>query len=189
MKSKSKVLGVAIALASMSVTAQLTVGGSQMSPARDIIDNTATSAEHTTLISAVEKAGLVRTLKGAGPFTVFAPTNDAFEQLPDGVADGLLEPRNKAQLSKTLTYHVVPGDLDAAALRQRITAGNGAATLQTVEGEALKVTTSGDALVVTDARGQEARVTIPDVRQSNGVVHVVDKVLLTAATKASDGGA
>ena len=129
-------------------------------------------------MAAVKAAGLVDTLKGAGPFTVFAPTNAAFGALPAGTVDGLLKPESKPALTKVLTYHVVPGKLDAAALKQQIAAGGGKAMLKTAAGGTLTATGSGDTIMLTDAAGGMARVTIADVMQSNGVIHVVDKVLL-----------
>jgi uncharacterized surface protein with fasciclin (FAS1) repeats len=154
------------------------VGGAPMYASKDIIDNAVHSRDHTTLVAAVKAAGLVDTLKGAGPFTVFAPTNAAFDALPAGTVDTLLKPENKATLTKVLTYHVVPGRLDSAALAARIQAGGGSATLTTVEGDPLKVWMQGDAVVVTDSKGNNATVTTADVYQKNGVIHVVDKVLM-----------
>lgn len=183
---KSKIaLSVALALASLSAGAQVTVGGASMYPTRDIIDNAVESKDHTTLVAAVKAADLVQTLKGAGPFTVFAPTNEAFAQLPAGTVDSLLQPENKPALSKALTYHVVAGAYDSYALRQKVEAGRGKAMLRTVEGEPLTITARGDGLAVTDTRGATARVTIADVTQSNGVIHVVDKVLMPAGPKAA----
>ncbi|WP_246073919.1 fasciclin domain-containing protein [Hymenobacter jeollabukensis] len=144
------------------------VGGAMMTPDKDIVDNAVNSKDHTTLVAAVKAAGLVETLKGAGPFTVFAPTNAAFEALPAGTVDGLLKPESKAKLTKVLTYHVVPGALKAADL----TDGQ---ELTTVEGEKLKVSVKDGKVMVGGAT-----VTIPDVVSSNGVTHVVDKVLLPA---------
>lgn len=181
---KSKIaLSVALALASLSAAAQVTVGGAAMYSSRDIIDNAVESKDHTTLVAAVKAADLVQTLKGPGPFTVFAPTNEAFAQLPAGTVDTLLQPENKPILTKTLTYHVVSGALDSNALRQKVQAGHGKAMLRTVEGEPLTISERGNGLAVTDARGATAQVTIADVTQSNGVIHVVDKVLMPAAPK------
>jgi len=154
------------------------VGGAEMFADKDIIDNAVNSKDHTTLVAAVKAAGLVETLKGAGPFTVFAPTNAAFDALPAGTVDGLLKPAMKADLSKVLTYHVVPGKLDAAALSAQIQAGGGSATLTTVQGEALTAKAAGNGITLTDAKGNVANVTTADVYQSNGVIHVVDKVLM-----------
>lgn len=154
------------------------VGGAAMYPSRNIIQNAMNSKDHTTLVAAVKAGGLVETLEGAGPFTVFAPTNEAFAALPAGTVDSLLKPENKAQLDKILTYHVVAGRLDAPALEREIKAGGGRAMLKTVEGDALTVSDNGGTLWVTDAKGNAAKVTIPNVYQSNGVILVVDKVLM-----------
>lgn len=154
------------------------VGGAAMYPTKDIIDNAVNSNDHTTLVAAVKAAGLVDTLKGKGPFTVFAPTNEAFAALPAGTVDTLLKPENKAKLISILTYHVVAGKDDSKMLMSLIKAGNGMARLKTVEGETLRVTKVGNDIDVTDENGGVAKVTIADVYQSNGVIHVVDKVLL-----------
>ncbi len=154
------------------------VGGAEMMADRDIIDNASNSADHTTLVAAVQAAGLVDTLKGAGPFTVFAPTNAAFDALPAGTVDGLLKPEMKADLTKVLTYHVVSGKVDAAMLVEQIQAGGGTATLTTVEGGTLTAKADGGVVTITDAQGNVANVTTADVMQSNGVIHVVDKVLM-----------
>jgi len=154
------------------------VGGAEMFADKDIIDNAVNSKDHTTLVAAVKAAGLVDTLKGAGPFTVFAPTNAAFDALPAGTVDKLLKPDMKADLTKILTYHVVPGKLDATALGEQIAAGGGSATLNTVQGEALIAKAAGNGITITDAKGNVATVTTADVYQSNGVIHVVDKVLM-----------
>ena len=154
------------------------VGGQAMFPSKDIVDNAVNSADHTTLVAAVKAAGLVDTLKGQGPFTVFAPTNAAFSALPAGTVDSLLKPENKAGLTKVLTYHVVPGRVDAAALAEQIHAGGGKAMLKTVSGGMLTATMRGNDVVIVDAKGNMAVVTTADVYQSNGVIHVVDKVLL-----------
>ena len=154
------------------------VGGAAMYPSKDIVDNAVNSKDHTTLVAAVKAAGLVDTLKGAGPFTVFAPVNAAFDALPAGTVDTLLKPENKAKLAKVLTFHVVPGRLDSKTLDAQIAAGGGKAVLTTVEGETLTVTGSGQSLMVADNSGDTAHVTIADVYQKNGVILVVDKVLL-----------
>jgi uncharacterized surface protein with fasciclin (FAS1) repeats len=154
------------------------VGGAPMLASKDIIDNAVNSQDHTTLVAAVKAAGLVDTLKGPGPFTVFAPTNTAFDALPKGTVDTLLKPENKADLAKVLTYHVVSGNLDSKALAAQIEAGGGKAMLKTVQGENLTANMDGDKLVLTDAKGGKSTVTIADVRQSNGVIHVVDHVLM-----------
>jgi uncharacterized surface protein with fasciclin (FAS1) repeats len=155
-----------------------TVGGAPMYPSKDIIDNAVNSRDHTTLVAAVKAAGLVETLKGPGPFTVFAPTNTAFAALPAGTVDTLLKPENKPTLTTVLTYHVVPGRIDAAALAQQIKASGGKAMLKTASGGTLTAMMRGGDVVVTDAKGNAAVVTTADVYQSNGVIHVVDKVLL-----------
>ena len=154
------------------------VGGSAMYPTKDIIDNAVNSKDHTTLVAAVKAAGLVDTLKGPGPFTVFAPTNEAFDKLPAGTVDTLLKPDNVDKLKSILTYHVEAGKLNAKMLKQQIKEGGGTATLKTVNGEPLTVMTDGAGLVVKDAKGDVAHVTIADVNQSNGVIHVVDTVML-----------
>jgi uncharacterized surface protein with fasciclin (FAS1) repeats len=154
------------------------VGGAPMYPSKDIIDNAVNSKDHTTLVAAVRAAGLVDTLKGKGPFTVFAPTNEAFAKLPAGTVDGLLKPENKATLTKVLTYHVVPGRMDAHALAKKIKEGNGTASLTTASGGTLWAMMQGDKIVVKDEKGDMSTVTIGDVYQSNGVIHVVDTVLL-----------
>ncbi len=182
MKSKIAAIGLALALVMPAAVAyaQVMVGGAPMYATKDIIDNAVNSKDHTTLVAAVKAAGLVPTLKGTGPFTVFAPTNDAFAALPAGTVDTLLKPENKAALVKILTFHVVPGKLNAAALKKQIADGGGKAALKTVEGETLIVTAKGDVLMVTDQKGSTATVIITDVTQSNGVILVVDKVLLPA---------
>lgn len=165
--------------AAMASGGNPTVGGAPMDANKDIVDNAVNSKDHTTLVAAVKAAGLVDTLKGAGPFTVFAPTNAAFDALPAGTVDKLLQPSMKADLTTVLTYHVVAGNVDAAALTQQIAAGGGSATLTTVQGGTLTAKAGGPGgVTVTDAKGGVANVTIADVRQSNGVIHVVDKVLM-----------
>jgi uncharacterized surface protein with fasciclin (FAS1) repeats len=136
------------------------------------------SKDHTTLVAAVKAAGLVETLEGPGPFTVFAPTNEAFAALPPGTVDTLLKPENKAELTKVLTYHVVPGRIDKLELDRLIKSKGGKAALKTVEGEPLTVAESGNNYTVSDEKGNTARVTIPDVYQSNGVIMVIDKVMM-----------
>ncbi len=177
---KISALAAALCLAAAAAPAfaQITVGGAPMYASKDIIDNAVNSKDHTTLVAAVKAAGLVETLKGPGPFTVFAPVNAAFAALPAGTVDSLLKPENKPALTKVLTYHVVGGKMDAAALTSAIKAGGGKATLKTVSGGTLTATSKGSAVVVTDEKGGMATVTIADVTQSNGVIHVVDKVLL-----------
>ena len=153
------------------------VGGAKMYATKDIVDNAVNSADHTTLVAAVKAAGLVDTLKGAGPFTVFAPTNEAFAKLPAGTVDTLLKPENKELLTKILTYHVVAGKVSAAELKKMIKMGGGTATLKTVEGGNLTAMMEGNGIVLKDEKGMEAHVTIANVFQSNGVIHVVDSVL------------
>jgi uncharacterized surface protein with fasciclin (FAS1) repeats len=155
------------------------VGGAPMYPSKNIVQNAVNSKDHTTLVAAVKAAGLVDTLQGPGPFTVFAPTNAAFTKLPAGTVENLLKPENKPTLTRILTYHVVPGRMTAASLRKAIKQGEGMARFKTVAGEEITVKDDGKGkLWVTDAKGDTARVTIADVLQSNGVIHVVDTVLL-----------
>jgi uncharacterized surface protein with fasciclin (FAS1) repeats len=155
------------------------VGGAPMHETKNIIENAVTSKDHTTLVAAVKATGLVQTLEAPGPFTVFAPTNEAFAALPAGAVEGLLKPENKAQLTKVLTYHVVPGRYTAVSLAQAVkTTPGGRASLKTAAGEPLIVAENGNALTVTDQKGGTARVTIPDVYQKNGVIMVIDKVLM-----------
>jgi len=154
------------------------VGGQKMYANKDIVDNAVNSADHTTLVAAVKAAGLVDTLKGPGPFTVFAPTNEAFAKLPAGTVDTLVKPENKETLTKILTYHVVAGRFTAADLKKQIRAGGGKAELKTVNGETLTARLQGGKLVLTDEKGGKSTVTIADVMQSNGVIHVVDSVLM-----------
>ncbi|MGH7655742.1 MAG: fasciclin domain-containing protein [Gemmatimonadaceae bacterium] len=182
------ILAVAIAaLSTAPLTAQGTagmsgttmVGGSAMYPAKDIIDNAVNSADHTTLVAAVKAAGLVETLKGKGPFTVFAPTNNAFAALPAGTVETLLKPENKTLLTSILTYHVVSGNWDARALMRAIKAGGGHAELKTVNGATLWAMMNGPMnVVLKDAKGNVANISTYDVRQSNGVIHVIDRVLM-----------
>ncbi len=154
------------------------VGGAPMLATKDIVDNASQSKDHTTLVTAVKAAGLVETLKGTGPFTVFAPTNAAFEKLPAGTVDTLLKPANKADLKGILTYHVVAGKLDAAAVAKAIKDGNGKATLKTVNGAQITASMEGNSVIITDAKGGKSKVTTADVMQSNGVIHVIDTVLM-----------
>ncbi|MBB5687846.1 fasciclin domain-containing protein [Sphingobium boeckii] len=154
------------------------VGGAAMLESKDIIDNAVNSADHTTLVAAVKAAGLVETLKGPGPFTVFAPTNMAFEKLPAGTVDTLLKPENKATLTNVLTYHVVAGKMSAADIAAAAKAGGGKAVMTTVQGETLTAWKMGKDWYLTDAKGGKSKITIADVNQSNGVIHVVDTVLM-----------
>lgn len=160
------------------VEASVTVGGAAMYPSKNIVENAVNSADHTTLVAAVTAAGLVETLQSPGPFTVFAPVNSAFDALPAGTVDTLLKPENKDALTKVLTAHVVAGDLKAADLIALAAANGGTATLTTVSGDTLTFAVEAGAAVVTDESGGKGTVTIADVDQSNGVIHVVDKVLL-----------
>ena len=177
---------VTVAAAAVCLTAGLgaqeqtvMVGGAAMYPSKNIVENAVNSKDHTTLVAAVKAAGLVETLQSAGPFTVFAPTNDAFGKLPAGTVDTLLLPANKMKLKTILTYHVVAGTLTADDLMAKVHAGKGGkAELKTVSGGKLWVMMQGTGLAVRDEKGNTAMVTIPDVRQSNGVIHVIDTVLL-----------
>jgi uncharacterized surface protein with fasciclin (FAS1) repeats len=154
------------------------VGGSPMYPSKNIIQNAVNSRDHTTLVAAVKAAGLVDTLEGPGPFTVFAPTNEAFKKLPAGTVDNLLKPENKATLTSVLTYHVVPGKYSAEDLMNQVKMGRGKTELKTVEGELLTIEEHGGRLEIIDAKGDIAWVTIADVNQSNGVIHVINAVLM-----------
>ena len=154
------------------------VGGAAMYPTKTIVANAVNSKDHTTLVAAVKAAGLVDTLNSAGPFTVFAPTNAAFAKLPAGTVDTLVKPENKATLTSILTYHVVAGRMTSKDIAKAIRAGRGTATLTTVQGEPLKAMMAGNRLVLTDAKGGTSMVTIGDVMQSNGVIHVIDTVLM-----------
>ena len=166
----------------MATPASVEVGGAPMLPSRDIVDNAVNSRDHTTLVAAVQAAGLVQTLKGPGPFTVFAPTNAAFSALPPATVPTLLRPENKPALTGVLTYHVVPGRLDFAALSDRIRAGGGTAALTTVQGGTLTAMMNGPHnIVLRDAAGGTARIGTYDVIQSNGVIHVIDRVLMPRA--------
>jgi uncharacterized surface protein with fasciclin (FAS1) repeats len=176
-----KILGLLILAAFLSENtfAQTKmVGGAAMYPSKNIVENAVNSKDHTKLVAAVKAAGLVPTLESKGPFTVFAPTNEAFDALPAGTVETLLKPENKAKLTSILTYHVVPGKLSSEDLMKMIKDHNGKATLKTVEGDDLYVTMGGKNLMVTDENGGTAKITIADVNQSNGVIHVINKVLL-----------
>jgi uncharacterized surface protein with fasciclin (FAS1) repeats len=154
------------------------VGGAAMYPTKNIVENAVNSQDHTTLVAAVKAAGLVDTLSSAGPFTVFAPTNEAFGKLPAGTVDALVKPENKETLTKILTYHVVAGRMSSKDISKAIKAGHGTATLKTVSGGTLKASFQGKDIVLTDEKGGMSKVTIADVFQSNGVIHVVDTVLM-----------
>ncbi len=169
-----------LAITSLTASAQTDpkVGGADMYPTKNIVENAAASPIHKTLVAAVKAAGLVDTLSSKGPFTVFAPTDDAFNKLPAGTVDTLVKPENKDQLVKILTYHVVPGKIDSKKLMKDIKKGGGKATLKTVQGEDLTFTESGGTITITDAKGGTATITTADVYQSNGVIHVIDSVLM-----------
>jgi uncharacterized surface protein with fasciclin (FAS1) repeats len=180
MKNRSAVLLAVFTLACASLTFAQNpmVGGHDMSPQKNIVENALNSNDHTTLVAAVKAAGLVQTLEGPGPFTVFAPTNEAFAKLPAGTVDTLLKPENKDQLTKVLTYHVVAGKMTSSDLKKKIKEGHGTAELTTVQGETLEAMMQGSNIVLKDAKGGTATVTIPNVMQSNGVIHVIDGVLM-----------
>jgi uncharacterized surface protein with fasciclin (FAS1) repeats len=171
-------IAMAVPLAGAVEAKTVMVGGAAMLPTKNIIENAVNSKDHTTLVAAVKEAGLVDTLSGPGPFTVFAPTNAAFAKLPAGTVETLLKPENKATLTKILTYHVVSGAMDSKALAKAMKAGNGRATLKTVQGDELTATMVGTKLKLMDVKGNASTVTIADVYQSNGVIHVVDSVLM-----------
>jgi uncharacterized surface protein with fasciclin (FAS1) repeats len=158
--------------------ATVEVGGAPMYATKNIIENAVNSADHTTLVAAVKAAGLVSTLQSAGPFTVFAPTNSAFDKLPKGTVESLVKPENKATLTRILTYHVVAGKWDAKDIAQLIKDGGGKATLKTVAGGTLTASMKGNKIVLMDEKGGMSTITIKNVYQSNGVIHVVDTVLL-----------
>jgi uncharacterized surface protein with fasciclin (FAS1) repeats len=181
MNRKIFVVATLMALAISSAIAGMnnpTVGGQEMYPTKNIIQNAVNSADHTTLVAAVKAAGLVETLEGPGPFTVFAPTNEAFNKLPAGTVDTLLKPENKLALTKVLTYHVVSGRLGSHELMKMVKAGGGKAELTTVEGGKLWVMQDGKNIVLKDEKGGTATVTIANVFQSNGVIHVIDTVVM-----------
>lgn len=172
-----------IAVANQSAYAQMQnmnpmVGGAPMLRTMDIVDNAVNSADHTTLVAAVKAAGLVETLKSKGPFTVFAPTNAAFDKLPAGTVDTLVKPENKEALTRVLTYHVIAGKFDSKAIARRIKAGGGTAQFKTVSGDTLTARMSGNQLVLVDEKDGTSTVSIANVYQSNGVIHVVDTVLM-----------
>ena len=179
-----KLMTCALALACIAFTAQAQkektkmVGGAAMYPSKNIVENAVNSADHTTLVAAVKAAGLVGTLQSDGPFTVFAPTNDAFSMLPAGAVDNLLKPENKPALTGVLTYHVVAGRYDAKAIMDLIKKGNGMAELTTVQGGKLWAMTDGKMVMLKDEKGTVANVVIADVYQKNGVIHVIDHVVM-----------
>ena len=170
--------GAALLASAVYAAKNPVVGGQEMFPAKNIIQNAVNSADHTTLVAAVKAAGLVDTLSGAGPFTVFAPTNTAFGKLPEGTVDNLLKPESKDTLAKVLTYHVVAGRLSADDLAKQIKAGNGTATLKTVSGGTLWAMMHGKSIMLKDEKGGMSMITQSNVFQSNGVIHVVDTVLM-----------
>ncbi len=177
----STVLSFALAISAVAAQVQKkdpNVGGAPMFPTKNIVQNAVNSKDHTTLVAAVKAAGLVDTLESAGPFTVFAPTNEAFDKLPAGTVATLLKPENKAMLVKILTYHVVAGRLSSKDLMKKIKAGHGKAMLKTVSGGTLTATMADGKIMLTDEKGGMATVTIPNVYQSNGVIHVINAVLL-----------
>jgi len=182
MRGKLTIIAVLAAMAISSAVAAMNnpvVGGKEMLPAKNIIQNAVNSADHTTLVAAVKAAGLLDTLEGPGPFTVFAPTNQAFDKLPAGTVDSLLKPENKSLLTKVLTYHVVTGRLSSSDLLKKIRDGNGTAELTTLEGGKLWVMLhDGKHIMLKDEKGGTALVTIADVFQSNGVIHVIDTVVM-----------
>ncbi len=175
------ITAAAVMVVSAALSAQMgtkMVGGAEMFPTKNIIENAVNSKDHTTLVAAVKAAGLVETLSGKGPFTVFAPTNAAFAKLPAGTVDTLVKPENKATLTGILTYHVVAGKWDAAGVAKLIKDGKGKAEIKTVAGGKLWASMKGSDLILTDEKGGTAKVTIADVNQSNGVIHVIDTVLM-----------
>ena len=171
-------LALGLALGATAAGANPMVGGAAMYSTRNIVQNAVNSKDHTTLVAAVKAGGLVDTLSSRGPFTVFAPTNAAFAKLPAGTVETLVKPANKAMLDKILTYHVVPGRITAQQIAAMAKSHHGTATLKTVEGENLRFRKNGSGWVVVDAKGNRSRITIANVMQSNGVIHVVDTVLM-----------
>ena len=171
-------LGLNATAPSFAAEKTVTVGGAPMYPSKNIIQNAVNSKDHTTLVAAVKAAGLVDTLSGKGPFTVFAPTNAAFAKLPAGAVDMLVKPENKDALTNILTYHVVPGRITAQQIAAMAARNHGTATLKTVEGEDLRFIKSGKGWILVDSKGGKSRITIANVMQSNGVIHVVDTVLM-----------
>jgi uncharacterized surface protein with fasciclin (FAS1) repeats len=171
--------GATLALGTMaSAQTNPMVGGAAMYPTKNIVENAVNSKDHTTLVAAVKAAGLVDTLSSPGPFTVFAPTDAAFAKLPAGTVDTLVKPENKAKLTAILTYHVVPGKITAAQIAANAKAHGGTATYKTVQGESLKFMKSGNGWAIMDAKGHKGRITIANVYQSNGMIHVIDTVMM-----------
>jgi uncharacterized surface protein with fasciclin (FAS1) repeats len=183
MNKRSVIIGTGFVMAILTAPAMATtmVGGAAMYPSKNIIQNAVHSKEHTTLVSAVKEAGLVPTLEGQGPFTVLAPTNRAFDKLPHGTVANLMEPSNKSELKTILTYHVLPGRYTTAELRSKIRAGDGSATINTVEGQPITFTERGRHILAKDAKGDVAEITQGNVMQSNGVIQVVNSVLMPNA--------
>ncbi len=178
MKKTLLALSIMLGAATASFAQEVTyVGGEPMYPAKDIVDNAVNSADHTTLVAAVKAAGLVSTLKSEGPFTVFAPTNDAFENLPEGTVETLLKPENKALLTTILTYHVLSGRYTAQTLMKEVQFSGGKKNFKTVSGDKITVATNGNNLMIEDENGKVANITVKDVMQSNGVIHVIDAVI------------
>jgi uncharacterized surface protein with fasciclin (FAS1) repeats len=174
--------GAFVAVTALGAQAQNpTVGGAEMFPERTIVENASNSADHTTLVAAVKAAGLVDTLSGPGPFTVFAPTDEAFAALPEGTVESLLMPENKDRLAQILTCHVLPAEATSATLKQQVMEKGGSVVMNTVGGCAFTVRMDGDMLVIEDGQGNTANITQADVDQSNGVIHVIDTVLLPAS--------
>ncbi|RJL01502.1 fasciclin domain-containing protein [Paracoccus aestuarii] len=182
-KTGASILAATLALGAPALAQNTMVGGAEMLPERNIVENAVNSADHTTLVAAVQAAGLAETLSGPGPFTVFAPTNAAFDKLPAGTVDTLLQPENLEQLQTVLTCHVVPTEAFSPAVGNMIMSGGGSAELETVGGCTLtaSIRDTDNALLITDENGNTATVNIPDVDQSNGVIHVIDTVLLPAS--------
>ena len=178
MKLTAVLFGSALSISVPASARNPMVGGAAMYPTRNIVENAMNSKDHTTLVAAVKAAGLVDTLSGKGPFTVFAPTNEAFAMLPAATVSNLMKPENKAMLTKILTYHVVPGRYSASQIAALAAHHHGTATLKAVEGENLRIMKHGAAWWVVDAKGGRSQITIPNVMQSNGVIHVVNRVLM-----------
>jgi uncharacterized surface protein with fasciclin (FAS1) repeats len=178
MKKLALVLGLALATATTFAQKSVMVGGAAMYPTKNIIENAVNSKDHTTLVAAVKAAGLVETLSSAGPFTVFAPTNAAFNKLPAGTVETLVKPENKGTLTTILTYHVVAGKMSASDIVAAIKAGNGKAMMKTVQGGTLTAMMKGKSVMLMDEKGGMSKVTIANVNQSNGVIHVIDTVLM-----------
>lgn len=175
---KSTITGIMLLVVTFTLAQTKMVGGAEMYPTKNIVENAMNSKDHTTLVAAVKAAGLVETLQGEGPFTVFAPTNNAFSALPEGTVESLLKPENKKKLQTILTYHVVAGDWSGSEIAKMIMENGGEAKLKTVSGGTLTAKMDGAQLVLVDENGTKATVTIADVNQSNGVIHVVNAVLL-----------